>query len=318
MSEKKNEIEERKNEVAELGDGEVFIKRSSDGLIKAVKGSITLAEEKGHLAEIQGKVMITANGYNELNKIPGISIITPETLTLPDGEKVVNPYPVIDQESGSITKVWCKKLGVGLSPIGNMVITSSTLLYDIRMYFIQDIIGKVKSNKDAGRVCTEALLTEEEKDKGMFLKFEGEMGIWVDVEHPAILQALNTFINNKLFAERKAQTICERNVLKKHPALSKVYVEPQGPKRQRVARVSVVGYTHDFSKDELLEISEQASDADEGEVEVSGQKAEVINVSGDVEEEDIAAAADEGLDPDVSSEDVEEMMNEEAKQEGLF
>lgn len=291
----KNEVTEKKEkkEIVELGDGEVFVKRTEDGFVKAVRGIIPLSEKKGHIAEIQGKAMITAAGFNELNKIPGISIVTPDKLTLPNGQTVVNPYPILDKESGSISKVWVKKLAIGLSPIGNMVITSSTLLYDIRMYFIQDLFGKVQYNKSAGRICTEDMLTEEEKKKGIFQKFEGEMGVWGDVENKDVLKALNTFINNKLFAERKAQTIAERNVLKKHPALSKVYVELQGPKGARTANVPVIGYTHDLSREQLEELAEEASNVEEGEVEVDGQKAEVVDVGGEIEDEDIAAAEED-------------------------
>lgn len=315
----KNQLEECKEktqEIAELGDGEVFIKRHENGFIKAVRGIVLLSEQRGHLLEIQGKVMITAAGYNELNKIPGISIITPNNLTLPDSRTVVNPYPVIDRDSGSISKVWVKKLGVGLSPIGNMVITSSTLLYDIRMYFVQDLMKKVQYNHDAGRICIESMLTEEEKTNGIFQKFEGNMGVWGNVENPDVLKALNTFINNKLFAERKAQTIAERNVLKKHPALSKVYVEAQGPEGARVARVPVIGYTHDLSREELEEIAEAASDAGEGKIKAAGQEAEIVDVGGEIEEEDIRAA-DEEASPEEAPRD-EPTKTNKYKGKGMF
>ncbi|MFW5916760.1 MAG: hypothetical protein ACOCTM_04730 [Bacteroidota bacterium] len=301
----KNEVAEKKQdnkEVAKLGDGEVFVKQTDDGFIKAVKGIVKLSEKKGHLTEIKGRTTITAAGYYELNKIPGISVITPSSLTLPNGDNVVNPYPITDKESESISKVWVKKLGVGLSPIGNMVITSSTLLYDIRMYFVQDLFNKVKKNKDAGRICTEDMLSQEEKEEGIFQKFEGKMGVWGDVDHPEVLKALKTFINNKLFAERKAQTIAERNVLKKHPALSKTYVDPQGPRKARTARVPVIGYTHDLGQEDLEEISEKASEKDEGEIEVAGRKAKIIDVGGEVEEEDVIAA-DEDIAPEEAPED---------------
>ena len=134
MSVKETKTQEQQTqEIALLGDGAVFVKRTESGLVKAVKAQIRLEEKKGHLAEIQGKVMITGAGYYELNKVAGISIITPNMLTLPDGNKVVNPYPMIDPASGSISKVWVKKMAIGLSPIGNLVITTSTLLYDIQV-----------------------------------------------------------------------------------------------------------------------------------------------------------------------------------------
>jgi len=286
-----NELANRHNQIAILGETEVFIRRSNDGMIKAVKGKVNLLEQKGHLAEIQNKVMITEAGYREMNKIAGISIITPQNLTLPDGKNVVNPYPIIDPESGTISKVWVKKIGIGYSPTGNLVITSSTLLYDIKMYLIQDLAKKVQYNKDAGRFCMEQMLTEDEKARGQFYRIEGLMGVWVDLNHKEIIKAFDTYINNKLFAERKAQTICERNVLKKHPALSTTYVEPQGPAKQRASQVTVVGFTSDLSQEELMEVAERAEQGEE--VQVRGKKAKVIDTVDEVTEEDIVASVDE-------------------------
>ncbi|WP_155394965.1 hypothetical protein [Clostridium sporogenes] len=290
-----NKEQEKKNkDVVKLGDGEVFIKRTAAGAIKAIKARLVLREREGHIAVIQGKSMITAAGYNEMNKIAGVSIVTPEKLTLPSGDVVVNPFPIIDKESGTIDKVWVKKIGIGFSPIGNLVMTSSTLLYDIRMYFIQDLNKKVQTNKSAGRMCMEAMLTDEEKRKGMFLPIQGKMGIWVDLENKDVLKCMDTYIQNKLFAERKAQTIAERNVLKKHPALSQVYVEATGPQYNHIGAVSVVGYTHDLNRDDLQNL---ASMAERGEdlTEYKGVKVDVIdaNVIDEVGEEDLYTARDE-------------------------
>jgi hypothetical protein len=283
-------------EIATLGDGKVFIKRTEQGWVKAVKVRMTLEEKKGHLADIQGKIMITANGYNELNKIASVSILTPDKLILPTGEVVVNPYPIIDKESCSISKVWVKKMGVGLSPIGNLVITSSTLLYDIQMYFIQDLVKKVQYNKDAGRVCIESMLTDKEQKGGVFYRIEGSLGVWVDFGHKDILKALDTFVQNKLFAERRAQTIAERNVLKKHPALSTVYVEPKGPEKARMALVDVIGFTHDFTRRDLLDIAERAAAGEP--ITINNKEAEIIETTGVVTEEDVVAADDEDANGD--------------------
>lgn len=290
-------IQEQKLEVANLGDGAVFVKRTQAGVIKSVKGTIILREELGQLAEVppkSGKVMVAANGFNELNKIAGLSIITPKTLTLPNGDIVVNPYPVIDPVSRTIEKVWVKKMAVGYSPIGNMVITSSTLLYDITTYFLQDLAKKVQYNKDAGKVTMGANLTEEERTKGTFHPIQGDLGIWVDYTHKEVLKALDTFIQNKLFAERKAQTICERNVMKKHPALSTVNVLAQGPEGKRVAKVTIIGFCHDLTEKELLGLAEKAETAGENLELDGGQKVEYIDVeSSTVTEEDLRVSQED-------------------------
>lgn len=278
----------RRQQAVDLGDGKVFVKRVNGGQIESVKGTIALNEKKGEIATIQGKTMTTAKGFNTLNQIAGLSIITPDKLTLPDGQIVVNPYPMIDHESGTISKVWVKKIAIGYSPIGNLVITSATLLYDINAYFIQDVMKKVQYNQGAGRVCMEQMLTEEEKQNSIFLKIEGPLGIAANIQHKEILKAIDTFINKKQFAERNAQSICERLVMGKHPALaSAAYVTKQGD----VARVPVVGYVHDFNREELLDIAEKAELGEE--IQVGDQKAEILDSVVEASAEDFYADADD-------------------------
>jgi hypothetical protein len=283
--------QQQSQELATLGDGAVFVKRTETGLVKAVKAQVRLDERKGHLAEIQGKVMITGAGYNEMNKVAGVSVITPEKLTLPDGSVVVNPYPIIEPVSGSISKVWVKKMAIGLSPIGNLVITTSTLLYDIQMYFIQDLVKKIKYSAAAGRLCMESMLTDQDRQKGIFCRIEGELGVWADFSNKDVLTCIETFVQNKLFAERKAQTIAERNAMKKHPALATTLVIPTGPEKARTAVVNVVGFSHDFSQQELLDIAQKAADGEP--ITVNNKKVEVMDITGEASEEDLGVNNDE-------------------------
>lgn len=283
----------RKQNVAVLGDGEVFVKRTPTGQIKSVKALVCLEEANGELAVISGKAMTTAKGFYHANQITGLSIITPQNLTLPDGNVVVNPYPIIDPDSGTISKIWVKKLCVGYGPTGNLVVTSATLLYDIKMYLIQDLMKKVAYNKNLGRVCMEQMLTEEDKSQGVFFKMEGPLGIWVNLSQPDILKAFDTFINKKNFAERNAQTICERVAMQKHPALAHIaYVNADGPDKKRRAIVPVVGFVNDLTQKQLEEIAEQAEKGEEV-IEVAGQKAEVISVQGEATHEDMVVDTDD-------------------------
>lgn len=271
--------------VTTLGDGQVFVRKTDDGQIKSVKGVMTLSERSGEIAIVGDKTMTTSKGFNKLNQIAGLSIITPEKLTLPEGQIVVNPFPIIDPVSGTISKVWVKKIAIGYSPIGNLVITSATLLYDITMYFLQDLAKKVQYNKDAGRLCMEAMLSEEDKRKGGFYRIQGDLGVWVDFQHKDVQKAVDTYINKKLFAERNAQSICERLVMSKHPALPYSYVDASGPEKQRRAQITVVGYVHEFNKEQLLDIASQAERGEE--VKVNGKPVEIIDTTATATEEEI-------------------------------
>lgn len=288
---------------AMLGDGEVFIKRTDSGLVKAVWKKVRLYENRGHLSEVgEGRnkqIAVSALGYNEMNKIASISVITPSTLRIPpsdqypDGREVPNPFPIIDRVSGSIEKVWVSKLAVGLSPIGNVVVTSTTLLYDLNMYFAQDLAKKVQYNAGMGKYCLRSSLTEDEVRSGVFVPVQGELGVYARHDHQETIKAFNTFIQNKLFAERKAQTIAERNVLKKQPALSVTRVEAQGPEGGRWADVLVIGWSHDFTKEELLKIAQMAQRGEN--VDLGGKRVEIVEETVVAGDDEVAAT---GVDDD--------------------
>ncbi|WP_378955417.1 hypothetical protein [Pelosinus sp. sgz500959] len=282
----------KKQSIAALGDGQVFVRRTVDGFIKSVKGAVVLSEANGEIAVIQGKAMTTGKGFYRANQICGLSIVTPEKLTLPTGQVVVNPFPVIDEESGTLRKVWVKKLAIGYSPMGNLVITSATLLYDINAYFLQDLMKKVQYNQGSGRICMEQMLTEDEKRTGIFYKIDGSLGVWANVSHKEILKAIDTFINKKQFAERNAQTIAERLALGKHPALSHLaYVNAQGPEKKTIAREMVIGYIKDDDPKTLMDIAARAERGEE--IVINGQRVDVVNVTGEASVEDMTIDVDD-------------------------
>lgn len=281
-----------KKEIATLGDGQVFIKRTPSGAIKSICAKMKLEEVKGELADIQGNITITAAGYNSLNRIASISVITPEKLTLPEGRVVVNPYPIFDPQSGTIEKVWTRKLAIGYAPSGNLVITSTTLLYDIKLYFIQDLVKKIKYNKAAGKITIESVITDTEKKIGIYTPVQGPMGVWANLENKDALTCFETFIQNKLFGDRKAQTVAERNVLKKHPALAFSKVQATGTEKHHEAYIQVIGWNNDLTEEDYMKLATMYED---GKIitNYKGVNVETIEVPGEVNEEDLAASKEE-------------------------
>lgn len=292
MENKELEKKENSKEIASLGDGQVFIKRTPHGAIKSICAKLKLEEVKGELANIQGSMTITAAGYNSLNRIASISIFTPEKLTLPDGQIVVNPYPIFDQESGTIEKVWVRKIAIGYAPSGNLVMTSTTLLYDIKLYFIQDLIKKIKNDKSVGKITVENLLTDEERKKGIFESVQGKMGVWANLENIDALKCFETFVQNKLFADRKAQTVAERNVLKKHPALAFSKVLALGTDKRHEAYVQVIGWNNDLTEKDYKKLATMY-ESGENISEYKGVTVETIELPGEINEDDLKASSDE-------------------------
>ena len=275
----------KKQNIAVLGDGEVFVRRSEEGMIKAVTGAMSLKEDLGQIAMIKGKAMVTSDGYIDQNKIASCTTITPEHLTLPNGNKVPNPYPIIDEKSGSISKVWVKKMVLGRTPVGNWAITSCTLLYDINMYFLQDCYKKIMKNKNAGKVVMKTTIKEDERD--LFLPIQGNIGIVINPGCQDILDAIDTLIQKKLFAERLAQTICERVCMKKHPAFASK-VEVTGADKKKVGKAKVVGWVNDLTKEQLLDIARKLENGEA--VTMDGESVTIDDETmTEVPEEDIKA-----------------------------
>ena len=296
-----------------LGDGEVFVKRTSTGNIYAVKAQMTLREALGEIAVIEGKPMIAADGYYRMNQIAALTILTPDSIKVPaqNGEGTItvpNPFPLLDPVSGTQKGVYVKKIVVGYSPTGTLAISSHTMFYNYTTYFLQDLQKKVQYDATAGRLCFKEQLSEDELKKGIFLAIEGEFGIYANTNHKEILKCVSTWLANKNFGERKAQTICERNAMKHHPALAVKIQNLQGAEKNRVGQVTVIGWQHDHSRKEIEDLA-YAADAGE-EIVINGHRAEKYETTGTVDEEDIVTSA-EDLD-DVPS----EKPSENARHEG--
>lgn len=281
---------------ATLGDSEVWIKRTPKGDITAVKAVLTLREASSEIAVIEGKPMITADGYYRANQIASLAIITPDSIMVPqqDGDmqavRVPNPFPVIDVASGTQKGVYAKKTVVGYSPTGTLAVSSHTMFYNFTTYFLADLQKKIQYDASAGKVCFKGQLTEDEMKHGIFMPVEGEFGIYANMAHKEILKCVGTWLQNKNFGERKAQTIAERNAMKRHPALSIKLQNFGGPDKQRVGQVLVIGWQHDLTRHQLENIA-QAAEAGE-EVVVGDQKAEVYDTTGSVSEEDVVASTE--------------------------
>lgn len=274
---------------ANFDNGDIFVRKTPSGIVKQVKGKVRLFESKGQIANLGDNAgwMITNEGYIACNKIAGLTPYTPQTMVF-EGRTVPNPYCIIDHESGSIEKVWSRKVVVGYSPMGNLVVTVSTLLYDLKMYLIEDLAKKVQYTKDIGKLCTKSSLSEDELKNGFFLPYQGELGIYAIWEHKDVIKAMNTFIGNKKNAERKAQTINERNAFRKHPSMPPMKIHAPG---QGFHEEIIVGFSHQLTREELQDIAETASK--EGGIE-----------NGEVIEEEVTNLSEEDLNADMDEDSV--------------
>ena len=255
--------------VASLGDGTVFVRKDGNGEVRAVQGTMKLSEAKGEVYSIPAgkdkprKYSVTASGYFALNRIAGLSILTPAAVDVPGVGKVPNPYIVRERDAVSgrewTVGVWVKKAAVGYSPIGNLVVTVQTLYLDLHTYFIQDLLGKLKWKPECGKVMLETAVDDDMRKTHLILPYQYGLVVAADISKSDVLTILDTHIQRQRFAERVATTIAERNALKKHPAMAVTQVLPD---QHGNAAVPVFGWRHDLTASDIHRAAEVAESDD--------------------------------------------------------
>ena len=277
-------------------------------ILAPVKAEMTLYERLGHICNIQGKYIISSQGYVHLNKVASISIVTPQSVVV-DGRPVPNPHIERDPKTKAILSVNIRKIGIGFSPAGNVVVVDKTLFYNVYTYLIQSIQAKMKrvkyqdgkkTDKKEFPDCAVYGVAGQVPDKPgswHFLPTEGELGIWINYEDQAIIDCLEEHTQRQRFGDRIAQKIVERNILKDHPAIGVVQVYVPEAKRGQessqgaAATVTVYGYRNELEPSDIAEIMKQAERGQESEkfevkreeiveAEVEEEKAELQSVAG--------------------------------------
>lgn len=285
-----------KREVAVLGDGEVIVKRTPDGTFQAIRGHITLSLKNKEIVSIPGGgTMITSYGFDSLNKVAGLTTLYPPRIPItvdrrgyPETLDVENPYIEYDDD-GAIRVITVECYAIGLSPIGNWVITQERLRYDLRQYFISEVWSKVKKMPATGKfISEEARAKLKDQDENMWIKVISNWGLHIDPRHEEITKVLTGHLTRQKFAERIASTICRRNAMKRHPAIGKSEVHPRGGE----ARVLVYGWQHDLTADQVnnmarlttsgkvppqVELRSEQTDVEYGKSELETVEAEVVS-----------------------------------------
>lgn len=253
-----SQLPEKKNEIAVLGDGEVFVKRTAEGSFKAIRGEIRLSQSDKEVTSIPGGgVMISTYGYDKLNKFAGLTIVYPPQIPItvdrrgyPETAMVENPYIEYDKD-GVMKVITVEALAIGLSPIGNWVITQERTRFDLHQYFVADAWSKAKKFPACGKfVSRETYEKMPDRENRMFLKIMGEWGLALDVTHPDVMSTLSGQITRQKFAERIASSICRRNAMKRHPAIAKTEVKLHGGE----AYVTVYGWQHDMTAAQITKM----------------------------------------------------------------
>lgn len=282
--------------LSELNDKQILVRRTPEGVFRPVAAPVTLYEAKGQIAPVgftkddddesaSVNFMRTCLGFQAYNRIANLTIITPDKVYMDGFDRPCpNPFLEIDGASGMVNRAVCKKLCIGFGPLGNLVITSVTVSFNPRAAFIKDCMKKIQKDAAAGRLITKAAV-EALGDGFWFFPVEGDYGIAVSLSNKNILKAFNTFLRTKDFADRRVQTMAERIVFSKHPAMPQGALRNlPGTEKNHTVREVVYGFIHDLTREEIEDV---ANAADRGEVPtVRGQRVETIDTTADLEPDD--------------------------------
>ena len=224
---------------------------------------------------------ITAAGYTHLNKVAGISLLTPAWVIV-DGIRQHNPHVERDKQTRAIQSVTIHKMGIGFSPIGTMVVVDKTLFYNTYTYFIQSVQAKMKRKGKKPEGEEDAPLANpncaiygqaDENPKTMtpprdgrwaFFPTEPPLGLWVNYDDAAILDCMDEHTQRQRFGDRIAQRIVERNIMKDHPAIGigQVYTKKTTAQGD-TATVTIYGYRNELRPPQIAEILRQAERGDQ-------------------------------------------------------
>jgi hypothetical protein len=280
--------------------GQVYLKIFRGQIMRPIRAVMDLFEKLGHIYKVAGsgdkeKWAITAAGYSHLNKIASISLLTPNYVIV-DGAKQPNPYIMRNGRTRAIEVVHIRKLGIGYSPAGNVVVLDKTLYYNLYTYWIQSIQAKMKrviwenghrtDKKEFPDCAVVGIEGEKPKVAGSWVFFPTEppLGLWANYTDSAILDCMEEHTQRQRFGDRIAEKIVSRNILKDHPAIAATNVFVKNSEAGPRTTVTVYGWRNELGPQDLSQIKEQAeAGIESAPFEIHAEK--IVEVESEAEEE---------------------------------
>ena len=308
--------EEPGKEIVSLSDQDLFVRRDGAGVIRPMSMRITLKKSRDTYV-VSGKVHISHLGYQVCNRIANLSIMRPNTIFV-DAVERSNPFIERNPITQEAVNIHARSLAIGFAPTGNPAIVDKTVILNLRQYLLTDLKNKIGKFPEcgyfgAGEIGQEGPPGWESKDGKSVIKARENAvmrfmptneitqgvyaGYWFDLAHPEIIAMFGQQRTRQQFAERNAISMSSRNAMSEHPCMPlkdvTAFVNPQSGD----AVVTVFGYRHDSSADDLKGLAQAAADGDlTGAGRIGREEAQLIN--GGIEsvvveeaqvEEDIAA-----------------------------
>jgi len=243
-------------ELVKFGSDKTLVSITPEGQITAIQSEVELSIENKDIVVIQGNPVITASGFDKLNRIAGISLLVPQKIDMPGKGPQPNPYFVFDPATGAIRLVIAKMVAIGFSSVGNLVICEQTLIFDLLSYFKMDSIAKIRAVKGCGKIANKLTLNDKEKNWFFIPVLDENYGICLDPLHPEFINIIKEHTQRQRFAERIAMGILKRNCLRHHPAIGITNVIlGEGGK----CKIPMLAWRKDLDMEELRKIAEDKS-----------------------------------------------------------
>lgn len=248
----------RRTDVAVIGNQEAFVRRTEDGSLKQVIRPVKLTVAKSDLFQIPkntpvdvrtGEVVVqlkghrgdvrwekrpidpkraalTVQGMQAINSVAGVAVATPPTV-LVDGVVRSNPYVERSEgrngRPGDIVRIVQSCVIIGPVPAtGNPVAVNYTLEYSPERELLAmaaNLLGRQKDNEDYIRLTTDVAFDAAKLAGWSFIPMYGGLGYAVNFKAKAVQGMYSDFVNMLTNAPKKAQTVCMRNAMRRHPAL---------------------------------------------------------------------------------------------------
>lgn len=226
-------------------NGQLFVS------IDQVAAVVRLSSSEQEIYQLDtGEWLITAEGYKACNKVAGIQCISPDSILLPDGRTVGNPYIDFDPNTGTAHKFWARHIAIGKNALGKPYVSSATIVLDAKIAFADELSKAIEHNKDAGRYFMSNTLTSNELSNGIFIQFDGDMGVYGNLIYPEVTAAVRNFINNKRYGDKTAWTMAYKASLQRQPCMPSIKTKALNGQ----ADVLVATYRNEYGEKEIQSI----------------------------------------------------------------
>jgi hypothetical protein len=211
-----------------------IVVRTETGVVARITRKLKLSIDDGTLVKMpmsektpDGKylpiVIPSAKGYIQMAGDSGMRLYHPNTVVVGDKEQP-NGY----EDNG---RIYCRSACLGFTSSGSEFFTDRTIVYDVHLYNLQDLIAKASKDeykkwfmmlplfRDSNGNLVGGPENAEDKTKWIGYPVDDYAVLWVNPKCPEFISWYREMINRRKTAVRVAQTFADRNAIAAHPGL---------------------------------------------------------------------------------------------------